>query len=242
MMAIVSSMLVERTERGDAMFMTMLQRHCEHVLDTDALAILPAPAAIEPLCPSTDDESAHTRDRRAAVERKLVCRLRRCCTRIRRLDPSRADPQSADGLAACPAVWPGPAHRRHRRLRGSAARRRVGGAHRRVRFHAFGRRPAANLPGRATRPRPVLCRPGRVAARRTRRTGRGGDRTGMDHRRHAVPVPGGNSVRNTLHGNRIRHRRWASLHPRRGTRPAGPLVGSAGLVEHGLALERAAPR
>lgn len=59
MMAIVSSMLVERTERGDAMFMTMLQRHCEHVLDTDALAILPAPAAVEPLRPSTDDEAAH---------------------------------------------------------------------------------------------------------------------------------------------------------------------------------------
>ena len=60
MMAIVSSMLVERTERGDAMFMTMLQRHCEHVLDADALAILPAPTTIEPLCPSPDDESAHT--------------------------------------------------------------------------------------------------------------------------------------------------------------------------------------
>jgi hypothetical protein len=60
MMAVVSSMLVERTERGDAMFMTMLQRHCEHVLDADALAILPAPAVIEPLCPSRDDESAHT--------------------------------------------------------------------------------------------------------------------------------------------------------------------------------------
>jgi hypothetical protein len=60
MMAIVSSMLVERTERGDAMFMTMLQRHCEHVLDTDALAILPAPASIEPLRPSGEDESAHT--------------------------------------------------------------------------------------------------------------------------------------------------------------------------------------
>jgi hypothetical protein len=60
MMAIVSSMLVERTERGDAMFMTMLQRHCEHVLDTDALAILPAPAPVEPLCPSSEDESAHT--------------------------------------------------------------------------------------------------------------------------------------------------------------------------------------
>ncbi len=60
MMAIVSSMLVERTERGDAMFMTMLQRHSEHVLDTDALATLPAPAPVEPLCPSSDDESAHT--------------------------------------------------------------------------------------------------------------------------------------------------------------------------------------
>jgi hypothetical protein len=53
-------MLVERTERGDAMFMTMLQRHCEHVLDTDALATLPAPATIQPLRPSPDDESAHT--------------------------------------------------------------------------------------------------------------------------------------------------------------------------------------
>ena len=40
MMAIVSSMLVVRTDRGDQMFMTMLARHCAHVLDTDALAIL----------------------------------------------------------------------------------------------------------------------------------------------------------------------------------------------------------
>jgi len=59
MMAIVSSMLVERTERGDAMFMTMLQRHCEHVLDVDALATLAAPTVTEPLRPSQDDESAH---------------------------------------------------------------------------------------------------------------------------------------------------------------------------------------
>jgi hypothetical protein len=60
MMSIVSPMLVERTERGDAMFMTMLQRHCEHVLDVDALATLAAPTAAEPLRPSDDDESAHT--------------------------------------------------------------------------------------------------------------------------------------------------------------------------------------
>jgi Ecdysteroid kinase-like family len=42
MMAIVSSMLVVQTERGDQMFMTMLTRHCEQVLDTDALEVLPA--------------------------------------------------------------------------------------------------------------------------------------------------------------------------------------------------------
>jgi Ecdysteroid kinase-like family len=59
MMAIVSSMLVERTERGDRMFMTMLERHCDHVLDTDALATLPAAVAPEPLRPSDEDELAH---------------------------------------------------------------------------------------------------------------------------------------------------------------------------------------
>jgi hypothetical protein len=59
MMAIVSSMLVERTERGDRMFMTMLQRHCEHVLDTDALATLPGASSPEPLRPSEEDELSH---------------------------------------------------------------------------------------------------------------------------------------------------------------------------------------
>jgi hypothetical protein len=59
MMAIVSSMLVAQTERGDEMFMTMLARHAQHVIDTDALATLPAPATPEPLQPSADDEGAH---------------------------------------------------------------------------------------------------------------------------------------------------------------------------------------
>lgn len=59
MMAIVSSMLVERTERGDRLFMTLLERHCQHVLDTDALAILPDPKVPEPLRPSPEDELAH---------------------------------------------------------------------------------------------------------------------------------------------------------------------------------------
>jgi hypothetical protein len=59
MMAIVSSMLVERTERGDRMFMTMLQRNCDHALDTEALATLPVAAATPPLRPAADDELAH---------------------------------------------------------------------------------------------------------------------------------------------------------------------------------------
>ncbi|GFG54919.1 phosphotransferase [Mycolicibacterium agri] len=59
MMAIVSSMLVERTGRGDEMFMTMLRRHCQHVLDTDALATLPEPVAPAPLQPDAADEGAH---------------------------------------------------------------------------------------------------------------------------------------------------------------------------------------
>lgn len=59
MMAIISSMLVERTDRGDQMFMTMLDRHCSHVLDTHALDILAPPAVPEPLVPAADDEYPH---------------------------------------------------------------------------------------------------------------------------------------------------------------------------------------
>jgi len=59
MMAIVSSMLVAQTERGDEMFMVMLRRHCQHVLDTDALAILPEPVMPEPLTPGAEDEGPH---------------------------------------------------------------------------------------------------------------------------------------------------------------------------------------
>jgi hypothetical protein len=58
MMAVVSSMLVERTERGDEMFLTMLERHSSHVLDTGALDILPGVAA-EALVPDPVDEGAH---------------------------------------------------------------------------------------------------------------------------------------------------------------------------------------
>lgn len=59
LMSIVSPMLVERTERGDEMFMAMIARHCQHVLDTDALAILPTPTRPEPLRPGAEDEDSH---------------------------------------------------------------------------------------------------------------------------------------------------------------------------------------
>jgi aminoglycoside phosphotransferase (APT) family kinase protein len=39
-MAIAASMLVERTERGDDMFMAMAHRHARHALDLDAPALL----------------------------------------------------------------------------------------------------------------------------------------------------------------------------------------------------------
>ncbi|MEW5810341.1 MAG: phosphotransferase [Actinomycetota bacterium] len=59
LMAIVSPMLVERTTRGDEMFMAMIARHCQHVLDTGALALLPPPTTPEPLQPNASDEGRH---------------------------------------------------------------------------------------------------------------------------------------------------------------------------------------
>ena len=41
-MAIVASMLVGQTERGDAMFMTMANRHGRHALDLDSLSLVPS--------------------------------------------------------------------------------------------------------------------------------------------------------------------------------------------------------
>ncbi|MFM6829997.1 MAG: phosphotransferase family protein [Novosphingobium sp.] len=43
--AVGAAMLVKRTERGDRLFLTMLDRFVTHVLDHDALAILQAPVA-----------------------------------------------------------------------------------------------------------------------------------------------------------------------------------------------------
>jgi hypothetical protein len=63
LMALIAPMLVERTERGDEMFMAMLARHAQHVLDLEAEELLAtessAPAA--PLRPAAEDEGRHER-------------------------------------------------------------------------------------------------------------------------------------------------------------------------------------
>jgi hypothetical protein len=61
LMAIVASMLVERTDRGDQMFMAMLARHCQQALDLAAEELLPpAPSApAPPLRPAGEDERPH---------------------------------------------------------------------------------------------------------------------------------------------------------------------------------------
>jgi hypothetical protein len=45
LMAIVASMVVQRTERGDLMFLTSTSRHAQHVLDVGALDLLAGPGA-----------------------------------------------------------------------------------------------------------------------------------------------------------------------------------------------------
>jgi ecdysteroid kinase len=61
LMAIVASMLVVRTARGDDMFMTTLARHAQHALDLDALELLPEPGTGRPapLAPEPQDEGRH---------------------------------------------------------------------------------------------------------------------------------------------------------------------------------------
>lgn len=41
LMAVIAPMIVQRTDRGDDMFVTLLARHSQHVLDTGALELLP---------------------------------------------------------------------------------------------------------------------------------------------------------------------------------------------------------
>jgi hypothetical protein len=63
LMAIVASMLVERTPRGDEMFVAMLARHGQQALDLDAEALLGEPSAARASAPAprpaAADEAPH---------------------------------------------------------------------------------------------------------------------------------------------------------------------------------------
>ena len=61
LMTIVASMIVERTDRGDDMFMTSFERNAQQVLDLGSLELLPEPSAERPpaLVPEPSDEGRH---------------------------------------------------------------------------------------------------------------------------------------------------------------------------------------
>ncbi|HWX74983.1 MAG TPA: phosphotransferase, partial [Solirubrobacteraceae bacterium] len=59
LMAIIASMLVQRTERGDEMFMAMLARHSQQALDLDAEALLGEAAAVAVPVAGAGDEAPH---------------------------------------------------------------------------------------------------------------------------------------------------------------------------------------
>jgi Phosphotransferase enzyme family len=59
-MVVAAAMVVERTKRGDAMFMAWLRRACQQVLDLGSLDLLPENAAApQPLRPPAVDEEPH---------------------------------------------------------------------------------------------------------------------------------------------------------------------------------------
>jgi hypothetical protein len=65
-MAVGASMLVQRTDRGDDMFMAVIARHCQQAIDLDSVALLPDADAVggtlEPLRPDPADEGHHEPD------------------------------------------------------------------------------------------------------------------------------------------------------------------------------------
>ena len=76
LMTVAPAMVVQRTDRGDEMFLTTLARYAQQALELDSLDLLPAPGTGGPprSGPRPRRRAATSRPRGGAVERELVFR------------------------------------------------------------------------------------------------------------------------------------------------------------------------
>ncbi|KAL4871102.1 hypothetical protein BDV12DRAFT_206946 [Aspergillus spectabilis] len=58
-LAFASPMILEQTDRGDEMFLTMLDRLATYIIDIDAIDVLPDPAPSKPLAVDPNNETSH---------------------------------------------------------------------------------------------------------------------------------------------------------------------------------------
>ena len=231
-MTVAPAMIVQRTERGDEMFLASLARYAQQALDLDSLR-----AAARGRIGQAAGASPRARGRgttyageRGALERELVLR-----SRIRRWQPRPlhpAGPLSEPGrlLGDRLRLRPGaPDGRGHGLRRADAGRRRA----ERSRRGADGRAPlrvaAGALPGAAGGHRGGPRGRRGPAARRARRA-RSRSPSTWSGRRSASPTPTASprAMRSPA-GSAARSPSAASSWSR-GRRPARPLLGPAGLV------------
>ncbi len=94
LVAIGAPMVVAQTERGDEMFMTMLARHCQQTLDTDALTLLGAAHRIRP-AGRPGRRGPPSTERGQVLEREPLPRRDQRRREARRVRPrrGRAEPQ-----------------------------------------------------------------------------------------------------------------------------------------------------
>ena len=209
MMTIVSSMLVERTDRGDRMFLTMLDRHGSHVMDTGALEVLPQAEGNPALQPDPRDEAAHTGDEPLWNESWYWDFADP--GQGGWLDPAGADPEPEGGLDQRADLWTGHSHSSPAGLRRPGAGRPQQRGRRGYRIAPWRNGSAARIPGRGDRSRVRLRRPVRAAGGDARPPGRAEPRPDLDHRRHPLRIPDRHPLRDPQCGQRNRHRRRPDL-------------------------------
>ena len=125
LMTVAPAMLVQRTERGDEMFLVTLARYAQQVLDLDAVELLPEPGSGRPpaLRPEPRGRGSPRARLGGAVERELVLRRRLRRRAPRRLHAAGPVPEPRRLVDDRVRVRPGPRDARADRLRRPAARR-----------------------------------------------------------------------------------------------------------------------